>query len=559
MESRKLCVLVFTILLNLAPILALAPMVQKIPSHGSIVPVLRGWGGSRIHESSRISGEWTPVRTEPFSEVFDGKVASDLEMTVRLILYRGYNSIRVVFDGPVEWSSSTAGPEWQWNETYFNRTLEICKHYGIWMIVCYAGAGSDPYRHTDEWIAFWQNLVQKYGPQYEKMVWEPINEPLQPGDRNPPLVGQAAVDELGQIYQRWIEMCRSSGDNHWIVVSCVCYMNSLPEEDWWPKVTDPLEKTFLGRHHYLFYSSAVPWTIARAQARADYDFQVDKAALTKYGKPFLSTEFGATTGGDDAPDQVYVNGYTGYSNTSLAFVQRLMENYESENMRYTLFPCSDVYPPRLYGDINIWGQLLTHVSVSHRAIFSDGFESNDFSPWYGTVGSPSLQSAMKHHGNYAMQCDTSFPQKASTKFVQQSVVYTRIYIYFPCLPTNGKSLSFLEHYDWTVGINDFVVGVRNDSEMVKWSVNRPWTLASSGPVAGRWYCVEFKTTLSDNTTSWEVWVDGSSVLTGNYTGTSDQYDTVLVGNWDKSEALTSYIDCVIVDNTYIGPEEPNTS
>jgi hypothetical protein len=368
--KKKVC-LISILLLSLltVPILATQTDAQNIEYQGklnteSLAPAIRGWGGSRIHESNtyKEAGFEDVLRTSPPSEVFNGEVASDLEMTVRFLLEKCYNGIRVIFDGPSGWSESTAGSHWQWNEPSFARSLAICKHYGIWIIPCYKGHGSDPYQHTGLWLSFWKELITKFGQQYDKVVWEPCNEPVMwYSDRTHELLGQAAVDKQAEIYQQWINMCRETGDKHWLVVSAVCYWNSLPEKKWWPTVNDPLNKTFLGRHHYFFFKYQEEWNVDAAIHYADHCFEIDNLTLQMYGKPFFTTEFGPTTGGEGAPDQVYVHGYTCFSNSSLAFVQRLMSKYESNNVSYVLFPCSDIYKPRLYGDMRIVEPLLTHL------------------------------------------------------------------------------------------------------------------------------------------------------------------------------------------------------
>jgi hypothetical protein len=120
-----------------------------------------------------------------------------------------------------------------------------------------------------------------------------------------------------------------------------------------------MSRVFLGRHHYFFYQyNTGNWTVAAAQAQADYDFQIDQKALTKYGKPFLSTEFGADFGSQTPPDVVYVNGTAKYSPTSVAFVQKLAQNYKMANRSYHLWMCGDWGPPGLYGDMNIWGSFV---------------------------------------------------------------------------------------------------------------------------------------------------------------------------------------------------------
>jgi len=333
-----------------------------ISYYGASIPLLGGWGGIRLFEVNRFTGETNDAsRTEPPSIVFPSEVASNTEMAMRKMKEVGYNAVRVMFEGPL----LETRPEWGWNDAWFQKTLAIAEALKLWLIVDYHGY-YDVSRVKDEWIAWWRdNLISKYKNAYDKLIWEPINEPVMEG-----LEGQDAVDALALAYQEWVDMCRGLGDTHWIVVSCVCWWNSLPEVDWFPTVTDALNKTFLNRHFYYFYEWNMDrWTVEQAQAQADHCYQVIVQAIQKYNRPFLTTEMGADYGVIEPPDARY-EGASSYSPTSLAFVQRIITNFDSHPGRigYILWPAGDWakdWPggenyTGLYGGMNTWGTLLTY-------------------------------------------------------------------------------------------------------------------------------------------------------------------------------------------------------
>ncbi|MGB9615475.1 MAG: hypothetical protein ACPL3B_08240, partial [Fervidobacterium sp.] len=84
-------------------------------------------------------------------------------------------------------------------------------------------------------------------------------------------------------------------------------------------------------------------------------------AIELYKKPFICTEMGADYGTEIPPDVQYT-GSSGYSTVTLAFVQRLISNFDNHQKRigYILWPAGDWSKAGLYGAMNVWGNLLTY-------------------------------------------------------------------------------------------------------------------------------------------------------------------------------------------------------
>jgi hypothetical protein len=321
---------------------------------GISYPMFGGWGGIRLSESVRYAVD------NPASIVFVGEKASNAEMVARLLKERGYNAMRVMFGSPI----LETKPEWGWNDSWFQKVVAIAKTLDLWLIVDYH-AYYDSYQFTEQWISFWRdNIISKYKDAYEKLIWEPINEPVQEwNDGSNKLTGRDAVNALANQYQQWIDMARSLGDTHWIVVSAVCWWNPLPMVEWFPQVNDPLNKTFLTMHFYYFYEyNKDKWSIEKAVAHADKLLkETILPAIELYKKPFICTEMGAHYGTEIPPDVQYT-GAAGYSTVTLAFVQRLINNFDNiiPRVGYILWPAGDWSKAGLYGAMNVWGNLLTY-------------------------------------------------------------------------------------------------------------------------------------------------------------------------------------------------------
>lgn len=372
--ASLICFLVFLILLP--NIYANLQTAISIGSYGAVtydnlVPLLGGWGGIRIYETMRATNiENGSKRYEPPSIVFPGEVASNAELTCLELKRRRYNAVRFM------WCPATTGkhPTWLYNESWMDRAIKIAKALDMWVIIDCHGY-HDHYQYEDQWINEWHNIISKFKDSYQKIVWEPINEPVMwYYDGSNKLTGTEAVNRLGQIYQRWINMCRGLGDTHWIVISPPNWYD--PHAWAFPSVNDPLNKIFLNGHFYMFYEFNMDrWTTEGAQLFADKKFNIIVDAINTIKKPFLCTEIGATpfSGEYDTLEEVPTCRYGGasaYSDVSLAFVQRMitrMDNY-SPRIGYILWTAGDWaknwpegwHYKGLYGGLDLWGQLLEY-------------------------------------------------------------------------------------------------------------------------------------------------------------------------------------------------------
>ena len=343
---------VMLLLSNYPPALSISEGSRSIPSHGVIerTPLLQGWGGVRLVEVTRFRDENGNDRTEPESEVFPGEVASNVEMTMRLLKKRGYNAIRAYFEDPRDHINDRdlANKPWErgwcWDSEWFEKFVELARYYDLWMICDYHGY-AHACEYEEEWIQLWQDeIIAPYKDLYDKLVWEPCNEPLA---CTPGLTEEEAVEEIERLYQRWIDMCRALGDTHFIIASGKCWWSGLPKEDWYPNLHDPLDKTYLNFHFYFSpHSHSHEWNVIAAQNHADYWTDVAIRVQEKYNKPFMTTE----TGISDAQD--------GYDEVDLAFITRLIENFHREKMGYQLWAAGDwsgQFPRGLYGHMTDWG------------------------------------------------------------------------------------------------------------------------------------------------------------------------------------------------------------
>ena len=362
----------FTVLPNIHATLETAIAISSYGTirYDNVVPLLGGWGGIRIYETMRATNvENGSKRSTPPSIVFPGEVASNAELTCLEIKRMGYNTVRFM------WKPATSPKHftWKYNETWMGRAIQIAKALNMWIIIDCHGY-SDHYQYEDEWINEWYEVILKFKDSYDKIVWEPINEPvMQWTDGSNKLTGEVAVNELARIYQRWINMCRSLGDTHWIVVSHLCWYD--PEPWQFPIVYDPLNRIFLNAHYYIFYQyNQNNWTIEWAQQKADKRFNKIVEIINTHKRPFISTEMGPqpfTPGYDEnvVPDAQY-GGASGYSIVSLAYIQRLIKYFDSYPGRigYILWTAGDWgkdwedgwHYGGLYGGMDIWGCLLEY-------------------------------------------------------------------------------------------------------------------------------------------------------------------------------------------------------
>jgi hypothetical protein len=186
-------------------------------------------------------------------------------------------------------------------------------------------------------------------------------------------------------------------------------------------------------------------------------------------------------------------------------------------------------------------------------LFSDGFESGDFSAWTGTNGTPSIVGTPVHHGSYAMAADASGDYAYKT-FTEQSTIYVRLYVRFDTQMPTGDDFRFLDLLDG--GSSMMQIRFEDSSGTTRVGVSN-WVSGAAGNVellADTWYCVEVYF-LSAVAGEYKVYIDEVEVVSKSGIDTSARVcDTVRVGRTATDYALTNYVDCVVVADTYIGPE-----
>jgi hypothetical protein len=189
--------------------------------------------------------------------------------------------------------------------------------------------------------------------------------------------------------------------------------------------------------------------------------------------------------------------------------------------------------------------------------FSDDFESGDFTAWTAVVGSPTVQTTVKHHGNNAAKFEGTGTQFAEFGYPAISyptyLLHARGTFYFSTLPSSGNHVRIFQIGDSAQVITDII----NDGGTLKWRLTSPAgesTVLSPNPAVNTWYSVELKAQYSGGNVYAELWVNGSSVASNSTGSAAASFHWVYIGAWEKSEALTSYLDCVVIADAYIGPE-----
>jgi hypothetical protein len=293
-----------------------------------------------------------------------------MQSTFQRLNQSGYNAVRVGFGASITLCSS--GELGAWSPTWFNQTIQIAKQYNMWVILDYHSYRDLVDGCQLQWLSFWSGVLSTNW-SYIKIVWEPINEPA------------GTVSVLSAAYQTWVSLARGLGDTHWIAVENTISNDGCPFDfsslvSCYPTVTDPVNRTFLSIHPYLFYDqwlsggygtcgpSARTWSNSTAECVADIYNQGMLDASATYRMPILDTEGGAVyyscnsvcaspidaVGTDDAS----------YSITTLHFIQYLTSQMQSENMGWIWWEAGE---GSCCGALDTWGNLLKFQPITSPA------------------------------------------------------------------------------------------------------------------------------------------------------------------------------------------------
>ena len=208
-------------------------------------------------------------------------------------------------------------------------------------------------------------------------------------------------------------------------------------------------------------------------------------------------------------------------------------------------------------------------------LFSDGFESNDFTAWTATTtggGSTlAVESNNPHSGTYnaigaALLDANDYVTARKTVGGDLTEMYIRTYLKFNQLPTNGHFLDIgVSHQSATSALS--WSGIANVADEYFWTIDLKdsdsWTLYSeavaSDPSINTYYCVELYSKIHATTGASTLWVDGVQkvAVTGKDTDNPDDpiFTEAKVGayvNDTEASPFTAYFDDCVVDVSYIG-------
>jgi len=364
----------------------------------SPTPLLGGWGGTRLEDTAQNT-------TAPPSQVFPGKGQSNFEQMAIRQLQLGYNAIRGSFAPTcsVQYGLQTRytgqGNEnfmGVYDSTQLERAIRITSHYNMYLVVDYHGY-ADFYNSTlvNCWLNVWNGIVSQFKNSYSRIIWEPLNEPNDvPGAGE---VGQTAT--ISADYQKFLNMDRSLGDTHWIVVQNLCSYGCgrLVQSYYldYPTVNDTAGRVFESLHTYMGWNNTAygtfcttdcssVWTNSTADTVAR-SYYLDFTNQTTW--PNFSTE-GGTSCGSGCP--YVVSGSAGYSIVSLHFIQSLINYEDSASPRigrllWVAAGWTDTPNSGVYGALNPgqWGTLITYKGFNNSQ-HCKGFEHHRHRHWRPT-------------------------------------------------------------------------------------------------------------------------------------------------------------------------------
>lgn len=188
-------------------------------------------------------------------------------------------------------------------------------------------------------------------------------------------------------------------------------------------------------------------------------------------------------------------------------------------------------------------------------IFSDGFESGDFSAWTGTDGAPAIAGSPVHHGDYSMLNNGSEMVYYTFSTSTHDARYCRTYVYFDGTPTDRVCiLGFRNEYVQEMPYVEIYPnsGLKYRLFYKNTSNNIVTSEASATFVEDTWYCFELFADKTNNDV--EFWVNGVSTIS-----VDNQMDEITTGCYVGTRhflgsTFNTYFDCCVVSDSYIGTE-----
>jgi DNA-directed RNA polymerase subunit RPC12/RpoP len=196
-------------------------------------------------------------------------------------------------------------------------------------------------------------------------------------------------------------------------------------------------------------------------------------------------------------------------------------------------------------------------------IFSDGFESGDFSAWTTVSASPpSIVTTPVHHGTYALESDGPSEWIYKDLGASYDTLYMRAYVRWTALEQYQyymetafgiyNSARWAEEGD-RGGLRVAVTNYGTPQLSLVIALGVITSVSTTAPNINQWYCYELVWVRNGVC---RLYVDGVDTLQVN--GTDYPVDRVAVGQLKDNDPGNPkvYVDCVVVADTYIGPEVP---
>ncbi|MEM3536626.1 MAG: hypothetical protein QXF44_02495 [Candidatus Bathyarchaeia archaeon] len=193
-------------------------------------------------------------------------------------------------------------------------------------------------------------------------------------------------------------------------------------------------------------------------------------------------------------------------------------------------------------------------------IFQDGFESGDFSAWDYTAGEPEVVNTTNHHGAYCLKAGAEWDYVAKAGLSQSDTLYVRGYFKFSALPANNGDFVVFMHLRNSNYADLACTYLRKDENGVQvvgildfgsWE-NSEYAIILN---VNQWYCFELKYYKHTTNGELRLYLNGTEVCTLLNRQFVDRADIINVG-WVMGPYYTGIIhaDCIVVADTYIGPE-----
>ena len=219
-------------------------------------------------------------------------------------------------------------------------------------------------------------------------------------------------------------------------------------------------------------------------------------------------------------------------------------------------------------------------------LFNDGFESGDFSQWTGTTtggdAAITVESNNPHHGTYNAKAYTDGGAADTQAYVYKtfgssySTLFVRCYFKTDKLPTANDRRMQKPIYIRKSGVGSIASTlIAKDSDgNLEWGVRiltggagtfTQYFVDDNTISADTWYCIELEVHIGDSG-SFKLYVNGVEKLSqmgidNNGKGDADEvgvglrwYQTNRAGTVPAPVEETTYVDCVVVADAYIGPE-----